>query len=118
MAFTPRPRQLELINDYLAHGGKMGISAVPGSGKTQVLSALAARLISRDLDEGQEVVPAGHEIDLATVRPDVAGDNVPALFPQVLRGPLLTERTPGGRRTGLSHASPPAGDPGCAGRLP
>ena len=34
----------------------MGIAAVPGSGKTEVLSALAARLVATSLDEGQEVL--------------------------------------------------------------
>jgi DNA helicase-2/ATP-dependent DNA helicase PcrA len=34
----------------------MGVAAVPGSGKTEVLSALAARLVATQLDEGQEVL--------------------------------------------------------------
>jgi DNA helicase II / ATP-dependent DNA helicase PcrA len=39
------------------HGGKMGISAVPGSGKTFTLSFLAAKIIqSGELDPGQEVL--------------------------------------------------------------
>ena len=38
-------------------GGRMGISAVPGSGKTHTLSYLAADLIlSGDLDLNQEVL--------------------------------------------------------------
>ena len=37
--FTPRPKQAEVL---AYTGGKMGVSAVPGSGKTQTLSALAA----------------------------------------------------------------------------
>ena len=39
MPFQPRPKQQEVL-DYAA--GKMGVSAVPGSGKTVTLSALAA----------------------------------------------------------------------------
>jgi DNA helicase-2/ATP-dependent DNA helicase PcrA len=37
--FTPRAGQREVL-DY--DGGKMGISAVPGSGKTRTLAELAA----------------------------------------------------------------------------
>ena len=52
--FTPRPHQQEIL-DY-THG-KMGIAAVPGAGKTHVLSALAARLIAEGrLDTDQEVL--------------------------------------------------------------
>ncbi len=52
--FTPRPRQREI----LAYSrGTMGISAVPGSGKTHTLSALAAQLIQQGLlAEGQEIL--------------------------------------------------------------
>lgn len=42
--FKPRLNQVEIL-EY--EGGKMGISAVPGSGKTHTLSALAAQLILR-----------------------------------------------------------------------
>jgi DNA helicase-2/ATP-dependent DNA helicase PcrA len=50
----PRPHQREIL-DYT--GGTMGISAVPGSGKTWTLSALAARLIQEGyLDPGQEIL--------------------------------------------------------------
>jgi DNA helicase-2/ATP-dependent DNA helicase PcrA len=52
--FTPRPHQSEILN-YT--GGKMGIAAVPGAGKTHVLSALAARLIAEArLEVDQEVL--------------------------------------------------------------
>ena len=52
--FTPRPAQSRILS-YT--GGKMGISAVPGSGKTHTLSALAARLIrSGALADEQEVL--------------------------------------------------------------
>ena len=52
--FNPRPGQKEVL-EY--SGGKMGISAVPGSGKTHTLSMLAARLVaSETLAEDQEVL--------------------------------------------------------------
>ena len=41
--FSPRPKQHEVL---AYRGGRMGVSAVPGSGKTQTLSALAARLVA------------------------------------------------------------------------
>lgn len=47
--FVPRPAQ-ERILSYT--GGYMGISAVPGSGKTFTLSLLAARLVERLAREG------------------------------------------------------------------
>ena len=52
--FTPRPAQSQIL---AYSGGKMGISAVPGSGKTHTLSALAAKLIrSGALADEQEVL--------------------------------------------------------------
>jgi DNA helicase-2/ATP-dependent DNA helicase PcrA len=52
--FTPRPSQTEILR---YRGGRFGISAVPGSGKTHVLSALAAQIISTGkLEDGQEVL--------------------------------------------------------------
>lgn len=52
--FDPRPSQ-RLILEYT--GGRMGISAVPGSGKTHTLSALAAQIIQKGtLTEDQEVL--------------------------------------------------------------
>ena len=52
--FTPRPAQSQIL---AYKGGKMGISAVPGSGKTHTLSALAAQLIrSGALADEQEVL--------------------------------------------------------------
>ena len=53
MTFIPRPAQ-EAVLAY--EGGKMGVSAVPGSGKTVTLSYLAAQLVSQGLDDGQEVL--------------------------------------------------------------
>ncbi len=43
MNFTLRPSQADILR---YRGGKMGISAVPGAGKTFTLSALAAQIIS------------------------------------------------------------------------
>jgi len=49
-AFIPRPAQQQIL-EYT--GGPMGISAVPGSGKTFTLSLLAARLVERLAAEGR-----------------------------------------------------------------
>jgi DNA helicase II / ATP-dependent DNA helicase PcrA len=53
MPFTPRYHQQEVLK---YRSGYMGVSAVPGSGKTSTLSALAARLVAEDLAEDQEVL--------------------------------------------------------------
>ena len=53
MAFQPRPAQLDIL-EY--RGGKMGVAAVPGSGKTHTLALLAARLVLTAVDEDQEVL--------------------------------------------------------------
>jgi DNA helicase II / ATP-dependent DNA helicase PcrA len=54
VAFNPRPKQREVL---AYRSGKMGVSAVPGSGKTQTLSYLAAEIISSSvLDDDQEVL--------------------------------------------------------------
>ena len=58
MAFKPRPEQLKVLS-YT--GGTMGISAVPGSGKTFTLSALAADLIEKLLRESGDL--SGSEPD-------------------------------------------------------
>ncbi len=52
--FKPRPGQLEVLS---YKSGKMGISAVPGSGKTHTLSYLAANLVAdQRLQDDQEVL--------------------------------------------------------------
>lgn len=52
--FIPRPSQTKILS---YDGGYLGISAVPGSGKTHTLSALAAELITRGgLKPDQEVL--------------------------------------------------------------
>jgi DNA helicase-2/ATP-dependent DNA helicase PcrA len=54
MMFKPRPKQQEVL-DY--SGGKMGVSAVPGSGKTVTLSYLAAKIVASGvLEDDQEVL--------------------------------------------------------------
>jgi DNA helicase-2/ATP-dependent DNA helicase PcrA len=51
--FIPRPKQQEVL-DYT--GGRMGVSAVPGSGKTETLSRLAAQIINGGLLGSQQEV--------------------------------------------------------------
>jgi len=54
LPFLPRPSQEEILR---YRGGHLGISAVPGSGKTQILSKLAADIIMRgQLQDEQEVL--------------------------------------------------------------
>lgn len=54
MTFKPRPNQVQVL---AYRGGLMGVSAVPGSGKTTTLSMLAADLITAgNLEDGQEVL--------------------------------------------------------------
>ena len=52
--FSPRPSQQNILR-YT--GGRLGIAAVPGAGKTHILSALAAQIIhDNQLQDGQEVL--------------------------------------------------------------
>ncbi len=52
--FTPRPSQQQILR-YT--GGRLGIAAVPGAGKTHILSALAAKIIREGwLADDQEVL--------------------------------------------------------------
>ncbi len=54
MTFTPRPSQQNILR---YDGGRLGIAAVPGAGKTHILSALAAQIIhSGVLQDGQEML--------------------------------------------------------------
>ncbi len=53
MVFRPRPAQEQVLS---YRGGPMGVAAVPGSGKTEVLSALAAQLVTTQIDDDQEVL--------------------------------------------------------------
>ncbi len=52
--FFPRPSQQNILQ---YNGGRLGIAAVPGAGKTHILSALAAQIIQQNqLQDGQEVL--------------------------------------------------------------
>jgi DNA helicase-2/ATP-dependent DNA helicase PcrA len=52
--FEPRPRQREVA---AYRGGRMGVSAVPGSGKTSTLSYLAAQIVASGvLEDDQEIL--------------------------------------------------------------
>jgi len=51
--FIPRPKQQEVLS---YRSGKMGVSAVPGSGKTETLSRLAAQIIDGGLLGSQQEV--------------------------------------------------------------
>lgn len=52
--FTPRPSQQAILR---YSGGRLGIAAVPGAGKTHILSALAAKIIREGwLGDDQEVL--------------------------------------------------------------
>ena len=54
MTFVPRPKQQEIL---AYNGGRMGVAAVPGSGKTETLSQLAAQIINSGvLNSRQEVL--------------------------------------------------------------
>ncbi len=54
MNFTPRPSQKKIL---AYRGGRLGIAAVPGAGKTFTLSALAAQIITNgELAADQEVL--------------------------------------------------------------
>ncbi len=54
MNFTPRPSQARIL---AYTGGRLGVSAVPGSGKTWTLSQLAAKLVRETkLARGQQVL--------------------------------------------------------------
>jgi DNA helicase-2/ATP-dependent DNA helicase PcrA len=52
--FKPRPMQKQVLR---YRGGMMGVSAVPGSGKTQTLSELASKLIINNcVEDDQEIL--------------------------------------------------------------
>jgi len=55
MPFTLRTDQQPIL-DFLDAGGYMGVSAVPGSGKTHILSYLAARLVAERIHGDEEVL--------------------------------------------------------------
>ncbi len=55
MAFIPRPDQQKVLA-FLDTGGYLGVSAVPGSGKTAILSYLAAELVRQRIRNEEEVL--------------------------------------------------------------
>ena len=55
MPFQPRPDQQKVLS-LLDTGGYLGVSAVPGSGKTAILSHLAARLVQEKIHGEEEVL--------------------------------------------------------------
>jgi DNA helicase II / ATP-dependent DNA helicase PcrA len=78
--FRPREGQRQIL-EY--QGGQMGVSAVPGSGKTATIAALAARLIAeRFTGEGQVLV---------VTYQTAAVDNVRARIRQELEGMGLVQ---------------------------
>ncbi len=77
--FTPRPSQEKILR---YSGGRLGIAAVPGAGKTHILSALAAQIIqSGGLLDGQEV--------LIVTLVNSAVDNFETRIQQFFEKPLL-----------------------------
>jgi DNA helicase-2/ATP-dependent DNA helicase PcrA len=79
MTFTPRPSQQNILR---YNGGRLGIAAVPGAGKTHILSALAAQIIaSGTLQDGQEV--------LIVTLVNSAVDNFEARIKRFFENPLL-----------------------------
>jgi DNA helicase-2/ATP-dependent DNA helicase PcrA len=55
MSFVPRPDQQNVLA-FLNTGGYLGVSAVPGSGKTAILSYLAAELVRQRIRNEEEVL--------------------------------------------------------------
>jgi DNA helicase-2/ATP-dependent DNA helicase PcrA len=76
--FTPRISQQEILK---YRGGRLGIAAVPGAGKTHILSALAAQIIhSGSLGDDQEV--------LVVTLVNSAVDNFEARIKRFFQNPL------------------------------
>ena len=71
--FQPREGQRQIL-EY--QGGLMGVSAVPGGGKTATIAALAARLVAGKLPEGGQVLVVTYQT--------AAVDNVRARIRQEL----------------------------------
>src|SRR5512143_1060345 len=55
MPFTPRLDQQKVLT-FLETGGYLGVSAVPGSGKTAILSYLAAQLVRQRIRGEEEIL--------------------------------------------------------------
>lgn len=61
--FRPRPGQREIL-EYA--GGRMGVSAVPGSGKTAAVAALTAHLLNHREGGPAQLVPPGGRVLVVT----------------------------------------------------
>ncbi|MCY3763215.1 MAG: ATP-dependent helicase [Gemmatimonadetes bacterium] len=61
--FRPRPGQREIL-EYA--GGRMGVSAVPGSGKTAAVAALTAHLLNHRGGATAQLVPPGGRVLVVT----------------------------------------------------
>ena len=61
--FRPRPGQREIL-EYA--GGRMGVSAVPGSGKTAAVAALTAHLLNHQEGATAQLVPPGGRVLVVT----------------------------------------------------
>ena len=66
--FQPREGQRQIL---VYQGGMMGVSAVPGSGKTATIVALTARLIAEGRTEGG-ILPTGQGVGAIDELPSVA----------------------------------------------
>lgn len=88
MSFVPRLDQQEVLT-FLERGGYFGVSAVPGSGKTAILSYLAAQLVRERIRGDEEVLIvtfANSAVDnfARRIRGYLAGQAIqPALLPDV-----------------------------------
>jgi DNA helicase-2/ATP-dependent DNA helicase PcrA len=76
--FTPRPSQQEILK---YRGGRLGIAAVPGAGKTHILSALAAKIIQEGWTTGDQEV-------LIVTLVNSAVDNFEARIKRFFENPL------------------------------
>jgi hypothetical protein len=71
LPFTPRPSQQNILR-YT--GGRLGIAAVPGAGKTHILSALAAQIIHSGAPDERWDNDMLHRLDVLTGDDFVAVD--------------------------------------------
>ncbi|MBV6399866.1 MAG: hypothetical protein CNIPEHKO_00143 [Anaerolineales bacterium] len=73
--FIPRPSQQQILR---YNGGRLGIAAVPGAGKTHILSALAAQIIHSGAPDERRDNDMLHLLDVLT------GDDFEAVDASVL----------------------------------
>ncbi|MFH1569111.1 MAG: ATP-dependent helicase [Gemmatimonadota bacterium] len=94
--FQPRRGQREIL---AYAGGHMGVSAVPGSGKTATMAALAARLLA---ERGRPGCPLGEEGRILVVTYQNAA--VETLRTRIRDELLARERTPAGYDVRTLHS--------------